>query len=359
MRYTVRHVTGFTYDTPITESVMEARMQPRSDGLQRCLHFALTVSPAARVMLYQDHHGNTVHYFNIPARHARLTLTADALVECDVPTPIPHCVGPGAWAQLDALAASGECWEWTAPSPFTRATARLDAFARELVLERGHDPLVVLRRVMTEIYTRFEYRPQSTRVDSPIDEALEARCGVCQDFAHIFIALMRPLGIPTRYVSGYLFRDLGSHDRSSEGISGPSELIEHQSQQASERDLPAATTARPVPFQEGPSTSHAWAESFIPGLGWVGFDPTNNLVVEARHIRVAIGRDYADVPPTRGVYKGAAAVRSELGVAVRVGPVTSPLTGDVLPFTPWISRDAGAPISNPETIATQQDQQQQ
>ena len=240
MRYTVRHVTRFSYDTPITESVMEARMQPRSDGLQRCLHFALTAAPTARVKMYQDHDGNTVHYFNIPARHARLTLTADALVECDVPKPIPHRVGPGAWAQLDALAASGECWEWTAPSPFTRATPRLDAFARELCLERGHDPLVVLRRVMSEIYTRFEYKPQSTRVDSPIDEALEARRGVCQDFAHIFIALMRPLRIPTRYVSGYLFRDLGSHDRSSEGA------------------------------------SHAWAESFIPGLGWVGFDPTNN-----------------------------------------------------------------------------------
>jgi transglutaminase-like putative cysteine protease len=91
----------------------------------------------------------------------------------------------------------------------------------------------------------------------------------------------------------------------------------------------------------------------------VGVDPTNNLVAGERHIRVAVGRDYADVPPTRGVYKGATAVRSELGVAVRVGPVTSPLAGDVLPFTPWMSRDAGAPISNPETPATQRDQQQQ
>lgn len=322
MRYTVRHVTRFTYDTPISESVMEARMQPRSDGRQRCLHFSLTAAPAARMMMYQDHDGNTVHYFNIAARHARLTLTADTLVECLPSKPVPHRVGPGAWAQLDAMAASGEWWEWTAPSPFTRATPWLDAFARELALERGHDPLVVLRRVMSEIYTRFEYKPQSTRVDSPIDEALEARRGVCQDFAHIFIALMRPLGIPTRYVSGYLFRDLATADRPAEGA------------------------------------SHAWAESFVPGLGWIGFDPTNNLLVEESHIRVAIGRDYADVPPTRGVYKGATAVRSELGVAVRVGPVTSPLAGDVLPFTPWMSRDAGAPISNPET-SSQQDQQQQ
>ena len=324
MRYSVRHVTRFTYDTPITESVMEARMQPRSDGLQRCLHFSLTAAPAARMMMYQDHDGNTVHFFNIPARHSRLTITADALVESLAPKPVPHRVGPGAWAQLDAVAASGEWWEWTAPSPFTHRTPRLDSFSRELALERGHDPLVVLRRVMSEIYARFEYKPQSTRVDSPIDVALEARRGVCQDFAHIFIALMRPLGIPTRYVSGYLFRELASGDRTAEGA------------------------------------SHAWAESFVPGLGWVGFDPTNNLVVEDQHIRVAVGRDYADVPPTRGVYKGLTAVRNELAVAVRVGPVTSPLVGDALPFTPWMSREAGAPISNPETAASlQQDQQQQ
>ncbi len=97
----------------------------------------------------------------------------------------------------------------------------------------------------------------------------------------------------------------------------------------------------------------------MPGPGWVGFDPTNNRVVEDHHIRAAVGRDYADVPPTRGVYKGATAVRNELAVAVRVGPVMSPLVGDALPFTPWMSREAGAPISDPEAAASQQEDQQQ
>jgi transglutaminase-like putative cysteine protease len=93
---------------------MEARMQPRSDGLQRCLHFSPTAAPAARVMMCQDHDGNAVHYFNIAARHSRLTLTADTLVECLPAKPVPHRVGPGAWTQLDAMAASGEWWEWLA-----------------------------------------------------------------------------------------------------------------------------------------------------------------------------------------------------------------------------------------------------
>jgi transglutaminase-like putative cysteine protease len=320
MRYTIRHVTRFTYEAPITESMIEARMQPRSDGMHRCLHFALTTTPPGRVMMYQDHDGNTVHHFNIPARHARLTLTADALVESSTPKVPPDRLGPGAWAQLDALGASGESWEYLAPSTFARTTPLLDDFVRELALTRGDDPLVFLHGLMDGIYERFEYRPKSTRVDSPIDEALAARKGVCQDFAHIFIAIARQVGIPSRYVSGYLFRD-GAHDRS-----------------------PDAAT-------------HAWVESFLPELGWTGFDPTNRLVAADRHIRVAIGRDYADVPPTRGVFKGASAVRSELAVAVHVGPDASPLSDDALPFTPWMSRDVSTPAG--EAPASQQQQQQQ
>jgi transglutaminase-like putative cysteine protease len=331
MRYTVRHVTCFTYDTPVTESVMEARMQPRTDAFQRCLRFALTTAPAARVMMYQDHDENAVHHFDIPGRHARLTVSADALVDCLPPEPLPDRLGADAWGALAALRLSGQWFEFLTPSAFARPTPLLESFATELSLprrdgeggpraERG-DPLVLLRRVMDEVYTRLEYRPQTTRVDSPIDEALMERGGVCQDFAHLCIALMRRAGIPSRYVSGYLHRDLDSHDRSAA------------------------------------DATHAWVECFLPELGWVGFDPTNNVMAGERHIRVAVGRDYADVPPTRGVYKGMTAVRTELAVAVRVGPARAALAGAVLPFTPWTSRDATVPPEVPD--AEQQQQQQQ
>jgi transglutaminase-like putative cysteine protease len=318
MRYSIRHITRFTYDSPITESVMEARMQPRSDDCQRCLHFALTTTPDSRVMVYQDHEGNTVHHFDIPARHSRLTVTAEAIVECLPRKPLPHRLGPTAWTGLDALAGSGESFEFLTKSTFATPTPALEALREELALDRGNDPLVTLRRTMGEMYARFEYSPRSTRVDSPIDEALATRRGVCQDFAHIFLALVRPLGIPARYVSGYLFRDTGSSDRSTEGA------------------------------------THAWVEAFLPEFGWVGFDPTNNLIAEDRHVRVAIGRDYADVPPTRGVYKGASAVRSELGVSVRVGAARTPMVSDILPFTPWMSRDAAAPLRDDDAAQQQQ-----
>jgi transglutaminase-like putative cysteine protease len=304
MYYTVRHVTRFLYEQPISESVMEARMQPRSDGPQRCIQFTLTTTPTSRVMVYQDHDGNIVHHFGIPARHARLTVAAEALVECGPPPLIPHDLGRGAWDRLDALTATGDFWEFLNPSPFARSTPRLGEFARGINLKRGSDPLVTLRRITADIYDRFEYSPQSTRVDSPIDEALEAKRGVCQDFAHIMTALVRQIGIPCRYVSGYLFHQ-NREDRSIDG------------------------------------STHAWVEALLPDLGWVGFDPTNNRLVEDRHIRVAIGRDYADVPPTKGVFKGVTVVRSELAVAVRVGPAHATM-GDPLPFIPWMSREVDA-----------------
>jgi transglutaminase-like putative cysteine protease len=322
MRYAIRHVTRFNYESPITESVMEARMQPRTDTLQRCLQFTLLTNPSSRVMTYRDHDNNLVHHFNIPGRHSRLTVTAEALIECMTMRPMPHRLGPAAWPRVDAMAASGQWFDYLAPSTFVMETPKLEALKLEIGLERGNDPLVALRRLMGEMYARFEYSPRSTRVDSPIDEAIEARKGVCQDFAHIFLSLVRPLGIPARYVSGYLFQAAGSQDRSTDGA------------------------------------THAWVEVLLPDLGWVGLDPTNNLIADDRHIRVAIGRDYADVPPTRGVFKGVSTVRSELNVSVAVGPALSPLSNDLAPFTSWIAREPAEPAVEDDESARQQQQQQ-
>jgi transglutaminase-like putative cysteine protease len=178
VRYTIRHVTHFTYDHAITESVMEVRMQPRSEGGQRCLRFGLGTVPAARVMMYQDHDGNIVHHFNIPGRHSTLTLTTDALVDCESPPPLPEALDLHAWERIDAMTASGDSWEYLAPSTFPAPTPLLLDFARSIALTREHDPLTVLRRTAAEVFTRLEYSPRSTRVDSPIDEALTARRGV-------------------------------------------------------------------------------------------------------------------------------------------------------------------------------------
>ncbi|MCS6841285.1 MAG: transglutaminase family protein [Roseiflexus sp.] len=282
MIYHIRHLTRFRYSSPVSESVMEVRMQPRSDGYQRLHSFQMTTIPRTTIFSYRDILGNTVHHFNVPGRHKLLTVISEALVEVVEPPPIPALDGD-AWSTLDALAASGEQWDMLQPSRFAYPSDLLRAFAEEIGLRRGNDPLTTLCWLNTCIYNAFEYAPNSTHVHSPVDDALRARRGVCQDFAHIMIALTRMLGIPCRYVSGYLFHRTEDHDRSE------------------------------------PDATHAWVEALLPGAGWVGFDPTNNLIAGSRHIRVAVGRDYADVPPSRGVYKGQAT--SELDVAVRVALV--------------------------------------
>ncbi len=287
MLHYIRHITRFRYEAPIRESVMEARMQPLSNGNQRCLDFMLAITPRARLTRHDDHLGNSIHHFDIPAEHDQLLLIAESVVQVDPPSPLPTALPLSAWAELEQLAWDAAFWDMLQPSTFTQPTPLLAGLAVELEAEtRRADPLTMLIDLNCRLFRAFSYAPQSTRVDSTIDEAIAQRCGVCQDFTHIMLALLRRLGIPCRYVSGYLFHQRENHDRSED------------------------------------DASHAWVEAFLPGLGWVGFDPTNNLVAGERHIRVAVGRDYADVPPTRGVFKGSAA--SELGVSVRISPLPLP-----------------------------------
>ena len=320
MIYSVRHITNFGYEPAIRESVMEVRMQPRSEGHQRCLSFSLDVLPNANIMVYRDFPGNTVHHFDIPGRHSRVKVIAQALVEVQAP-PLPASSEVGSFADLDGMTASSDYWEMLLPSRFAQPTPALSELAAELHLERSGNPLDLVLKANSALYDAFAYVPNSTQVDSPIDEALQSRQGVCQDFAHIMIALLRQLRIPCRYVSGYLYHGKEAHDRSPEGA------------------------------------THAWIEAFLPGPGWLGFDPTNNLFAGERHIRVALGRDYADVPPTRGVYKGEA--ESDLSVAVTVSTAEAPLPEELPPLTVVRSRIARPSSAEPAGFESQQQQQQQ
>ena len=282
MFYSIRHLTRFRYSGPVSESIMEVRMQPRNESTQRCLTFQLSVSPRARVFNYRDSSGNQVHHFDVPGNHNQLIIVAEAVVDNQFGPPMPTRLPPSSWNELDAEVRQGDFWDMLSPSKFARPSEALDEFARTLNVTRRDDPLSFLRELNSSIYHWFEYAPNSTKVDSPIEHALEARKGVCQDFAHVMIALVRGVQIPCRYVSGYLFHSKNASDRSSDGA------------------------------------THAWLEAYLPGLGWTGFDPTNNLMAGTRHIRTAVGADYADVPPTRGIFKGK--VETELTVSVRVEP---------------------------------------
>lgn len=284
--YAVRHLTKFVYSHAVSESIMETRMHPRSDSSQRCLTFSLSVSPRCRVFSYRDHLGNQIQHFDIPGEHNQLVIVAESLIERQPLADLTRLHQPADWSDLDLLVRRGDFWEMLLPSEFAQPTPVLQALAARLNVTRRADPLTLVREINQSLFEYIRYVPRSTRVDSPIDEAIEAREGVCQDFAHTMIALLRHVGIPCRYVSGYLYQSESAHDRSSSGA------------------------------------THAWVEAFLPRLGWAGFDPANNLIASERHIRTAIGRDYADVPPTHGIFRGR--TKSELHVAVKVDAFDEP-----------------------------------
>jgi transglutaminase-like putative cysteine protease len=325
--YSIRHLTRFRYAQPISESIMETRMHPRSDAHQHCLFFSLSVSPRCRVFTYRDHLGNNVHHFDIPGEHAQLVIIAESTVEHQTVPDVPAFLAPDAWDDLDEQVRSGDYRDMLLSSTFvTESPALLELAARLEVSERRDDPLMMVRELNRRLYDYFEYVPQHTRVDSPIDEAILSGKGVCQDFAHTMLALLRHLRIPARYVSGYLYRGREDHDRST------------------------------------PDATHAWVDAFLPHLGWVGFDPTNDLVVSNRHIRTALGRDYADVPPTHGIYRGA--TESELYVAVSVQATARPPELDRKLPTPedWsvlVERAQQPPAPAVPAFDAQQMQQQQ
>jgi transglutaminase-like putative cysteine protease len=292
MLYAIRHFTRYRYSHSVWQSMMEVRMHPRSEGNQRCFVFQLSVNPRARIFGYTDSHGNLVHHFDLPSRHGQLTIITDALVNIDVQPPAPDVMDYEAWSDLEQLVEKKDYWDMLMPSHFARPSPELEELAKEIgATERdGRSPLALLQGIAAGVHRSFSYVKKSTAVDSPIAHALRSRQGVCQDFAHIMIALARNANIPCRYVSGYIY---------------------HSSEDAD-------------PLADG--ATHAWVEALLPGVGWVGFDPTINRLVGEGHIRTAIGRDYADVPPTMGMMMGRA--DTQLQVRVRVTPSQAVLPPD-------------------------------
>jgi transglutaminase-like putative cysteine protease len=287
MFYSLRHVTRFRYSSPVHESVMELRMQPRSEGPQSLRNFQIVTNPRAQLYAYTDYLGNAVYHFNVLRAHEELRIEAQAVVEIVHSAPLPQACDMLEWDRYNAYNLTDLHFDLLEPSKFARPSAALTSFMVGKNLDRpSGDPMTALRHLNGAIFDAFDYEIGVTQVHSPIEQALGQGRGVCQDFAHIMIAIARSWGIPARYVSGYLHHGRG-RDRSGE------------------------------------DATHAWIEAWLPSLGWVGFDPTNNSLAAERHIRAAVGRDYADVPPTRGTFKGDA--ESELAIAVAVEPTQAPV----------------------------------
>lgn len=320
MYYSIRHITRFRYSSPVRESVMEIRMQPRSEGPQALRSFQITTNPRAQLYAYTDYLGNAVYHFNVLREHEELRLEAQAVVEISTFPVLPERTDALEWGRYNPYNLSDDKFDLLEQSTFAVVTPALSAFIAAHKLEKpSSDPLTSLRHLNTTINKAFDYRPGVTDAQSPIDVALKSKSGVCQDFAHIMIAIARTWGIPCRYTSGYLYHRGSRTDRSAD------------------------------------NATHAWMEAYLPSLGWIGFDPTNDIIAGERHIRAAVGRDYGDVPPTRGTYKGGA--ESELAISVAVEPTAAPVRHeDFLRVARPMSAPRPTP-SMPEHLFHQQQQQ--
>lgn len=321
-RYHLTHVTEFHYDAPVSESYNEVRVRPMHDEKQSCLSFRLTTRPPSRSTAYRDAFGNWVHQFNVLSEHRHLTVEAESVVLAHEGSPATDA--SISLAELDEQRDEllEEHFDFVAPTVYVpHHLPELDDLVRFARQPGSASVMTFAQSASDLIHKRFNYVKGATHVHSSVDDVLKVGAGVCQDFAHLLLGVVRRRGLPARYVSGYIVPR-----SSAEGSPNLEEVI-------------------------GGQASHAWVEVWLPGMGWFGLDPTLGAPVGLRHVRVAYGRDYGDVAPVRGVYKGRAGQRLSVDVRVRPG-----LDDD---GHEQLQETASAPSEPPSSELSQQPEQQQ
>ena len=276
-RLRVRHVTDYRYDDPVTASYNELRVTPRTGPAQVVLESRLDVTPVGRVLDYVDYFGTVVHVLDLRVPHRSLVIVGTAVVETGWPVERTRAESL-AWADLAAPAFVDRFIEYLRPTGYTPLDERVASAAERL--RETSDPGLAAATVGEWVRESLRYAPGTTEVHTSAQEALDAGSGVCQDFAHLALAVLRASGIPARYVSGYLHPK--AQAQIGETVSGE---------------------------------SHAWIEAW-DGSAWVGHDPTNGRAVGSDHVLVATGRDYGDVAPVKGVIAGGGASRLEAAVEI-------------------------------------------
>jgi transglutaminase-like putative cysteine protease len=286
--YRVRHQTIYDYLEPVSVSHHAVRLTPRNLRGQQCRSSELSVwpTPPFHASSHSDYFGNTVTSFTLPEAHSRMSVEAMSELEVHA-LPTPVLSDSPAWESVRDTVDSDLTQEGLAAFQFVFDSLRVSAkppladYARESFPQRR--PLLeAVLDLTARIHQDFRFDAKATEVTTPVETFFEKRRGVCQDFSHLQIACMRSLGLPARYVSGYL------------------------------RTVPPKGRPRLV----GADASHAWCSAWCPGFGWVDFDPTNNCLPTDGHITLAWGRDYSDVSPIRGVLLGGAKHSLKVGVDV-------------------------------------------
>lgn len=276
MHYTIFHETKYRYPVPVHESYTVVHLKPRSDTGQFCTRYELIVEPSAKAFTYVDRYGNDVQHFSILPEHQLLSVVARSAVA----TARGELTAIEPVALEDVRRHPGTPWyyDFLQESTYIKFGGALEALAVEIGEPAPTDDAVAwLQAASRAIKAGFVYDKHATSVRTTVDESIRVRGGVCQDFAHVLTALARRAGIPARYVSGYV--------RTGSAVLGA-------------------------------EASHAWCEAYFGALGWIGIDPTNDIWVGDDFVKIAVGRDYRDVSPVRGIYKGGRESELEVTVAM-------------------------------------------
>jgi len=273
MKWEINHRTEYAYASPVSESFNEVRLHPVSDEWQHVNDFLLKILPATRLRHHRDFYSNIVHHFEIPEPHT--TLLVESLLH--VTTRARPLLGasetPFPLARIAEAAREPRIFDFLQESrlvDLSPETWRLALDAADEVVDTWQAALATMRFV----HAHVKYESKSTHVHTHMSDVLRERRGVCQDFAHVMIGLCRALKIPALYVSGYLATEIAS-------------------------------------------ATHAWVEVLIPGIGWCALDPTHNRLTDENYVKIAVGRDYADVPPVTGNYKGTTDRKMEVSVRIK------------------------------------------
>ena len=289
-RYRVTHRTRYTHSTHVGSAWQSLHLQPRNEAAQHCESFELQVAPHPTDLASRfDYFGNKQHFFTLQEPHERLIVEARSILELLAPERPDFSSSPAWETVVQSLASDHsenglDAYQFVFSSERVATSREFADYARQ-VFPLGRPLLEAVCDLMRQIHRDFRFDKKATEVSTPVEAFFQERRGVCQDFAHLQIACLRSLGLPARYISGYL------------------------------RTIPLPGVPRLV----GADASHAWCSAWCPGAGWVDFDPTNDCVPEDGHITVAWGRDYSDVSPIHGVLLGGA--KHTLDVGVDVTPI--------------------------------------
>jgi len=260
MKLEILHRTQYAYAAPVRESYNELHLQPVSNEQQTVDSFLLKILPSTRLKHYHDFYSNCVHHFELPEPHSSLSIESNLRVTTHKIAGLPPDARPAAVDQLKEALQVGRCYDFIQASRYVDTSPEVWRLAVDAIGDE-RDVWQQSLRLMAFVHSHIAYQSNSTQVHTHTREVLAQRRGVCQDFSHLMLSLCRSLKIPALYVSGYLATEIAS-------------------------------------------ATHAWMEVFIPGHGWQPLDPTHNCQPDETYVKIAVGRDYADVAPIRGSYKG-------------------------------------------------------